>query len=172
MNLNNPRARLRNCALAIAAVVALTVAALLPTGTEARSYDIDDPEDLVEQLIKMDEDDIADLRADLVDARADIREAISDIEDAKDDVKDAPGGEAISRVAFRVAGAAVSSATGAALAEAHDALNEAEQILDGRRDELGMSEYRETRGAIDMIRGELTEIEATLQDLLDALRDS
>ncbi len=172
INLNDPNAGFRNCALALAALAALTVAAFLPTDASAGRYHIDDPDDLVEELINMDANDIADLRDDLIDARADIREAIEEVADAKEDVKEAPGGEAISRVAFRVASAAVSRATGAALAEARDTLDDAELILAERRSDIGDAEFAETQGAIDMIRTELGEIESVLDELLAALRES
>lgn len=171
-NLNNRHAGLHNCAIAAAGLIALTLAAFAPGNSHARSFHIESPEDLLEELIAMDARDIDELQGDLQDARKDIADAILDIEDAKEDVRDVPGGRAIARVAMRTASAAVSSATGEALSEAWDALNSAEAMLSDQRDEVGEAEFRETQGAIDMIRGELEEIEYALDSLMTALREA
>ncbi len=172
LNLNNPRAAFRNFLLAAAALVALTLAALIPSSANAHNFHLGDAEELLEDLIEMDARDIEELKDDLVDARADINDAIFDIEDAKEDVKDAPAGEAIAKVAFKVAGAAVDRATGKAIKEARKTLDEAETLLDEQREDVGEAEYQETLGAIAMIRSELIEIESALDDLTQALRDA
>lgn len=171
MNLNNPRARLRNCALAVAALIALTIAALIPTRADAHNFRIDKPEDLLEELIELDADEIAELREDLIEAQDDINDAIFDIEDAKKDIRDVPAGGAIARVAFKAASAAVDGAAGRAIGKAQKTLEEAESLLSERRDEVGEAEYKETKDAIIMIRRELAQIEDSLDDLLAAMRE-
>ncbi len=172
LNLNNPSAAFRNFLLAAAALIALTVAALVPTPADAGRYHFGDAEEILDELIEMDARDIEDLRADLVDARADINDAIGDIEEAKEEVKDAPGGEAIANVAFNIARAAVDRATGKAIDKARETLIEVEALLDERREDIGEAEFRETLGAINMIRSELVEIEQALDALTDALREA
>lgn len=172
LNLNNPRAAFRNFLLAAAALLALTVAALIPSQANAHKFHLGDADEFLDDLIEMDASDIAELKADLVEARTDINDAIFDIEEARNDVKDAPGGEAIAKVAFKVASAAVDRATGKAINEARKTLEEAEALLGERRDEIGNAEFRETFGAIRMIRDELIEIEYALANLTDALRDA
>ena len=172
LNLNSPRAAFRNFLLAAAALLALTFAALVPSQANAHKFHLGDADELLEDLIEMDARDIKELQADLADARADIKDAISDIEEAKRDLKDAPGGEAIAKVAFKVASAAVDKATGKAINEARQTLDEAEALLEDRRDDIGEAEFQETLGAIGMIRSELIEIEYALDDLTSALRDA
>lgn len=170
LDLNNPRAAFRNFLLAAAATIALIVAALVPTPADAGRLHIDNADELLDELIEMDAGDIEDLQADLVEARADIEEAVSDIAEAKEDVRESAMGAAIANVAFNVAQVAVDRATGMAVNKARKALNEAEVLLNARRDSLGEAEYQETRGAISMIRNELTDIESALEALAKALR--
>lgn len=170
LNLNNPQAALRNFLLAAAATLSLIAASLVPTTADAKRYHIGDPGALLDELIDMDAGDIADLKADLVDARNDITDAIGDIAEAKEDIAEAPMGETIGNIAFSIARSAVDRATGKALNEARETLDDAEAILATRRDDIGEDEFEETRGAITMIRRELIEIEYALDALTTALR--
>lgn len=172
LNLNDPRAAFRNFMLAAGATIALIIAALAPTPADARNFHIGDADELLDELIEMDASDIAELQADLVEARDDIEEAISEIAEAKEEVKDTVIGAAIANAAFNVAQVAVDRATGMAITKARKALDEAEAMLSDRRDDLGDAEFHETRGAIDMIRSELIELEYSLDALSAALREA
>lgn len=159
----------------LAGAAALTLAAFAPlSGASAGSYNLhfDDHEDLLEQIIELDAEGIANLRADLTEARADIADAIRDIEDAKEDVKEVPFGGMVAKVAFRAASATVSKATETALDEVRDELVKAERELGARRTDLGEAEYMETSDAITMIRKELKSLEDALEDLTDALKEA
>lgn len=158
-----------------AGAAALALAAFAPfTGASAGSYHLhfDDHEDMLEQIIELDAEGIADLRDDLTEARADIADAIRDIEEAKEDVKEVPLGGMVAKIAFRAASATVSKATETALDEIRDELVKAERELDTRRSDLGEAEYVETRDAITMIRKELKNLENALEDLTDALKEA
>ncbi|MHA7872750.1 MAG: hypothetical protein ACX939_10400, partial [Hyphococcus sp.] len=148
--------------------------AAAPAGASAASFslNIDDHEDLLEQLIELDADDIAEMRDDFAEARADIAEAIRDIEDAKDDVKGVPFGGMIARIAFRAASATVSETTETALDEVRSEMAKAERELDNRRADLGEAEYEETRGAFAMLHEELAALQAAIDALADALRQA
>jgi hypothetical protein len=124
--------------------------------------------DLLEQLIEMDADGIAEMRAEMAEARAEIAEAIDEIEGAREDVKGVPGGRLILRIAFASARAGASTAVNEALAEARTEVDRAERDLAVA--DVSAEEKVETQGAIDVLRTELDALEASLGDLLDALR--
>ena len=170
--LTDPTAARRNFIFAAAALVALTAAALFPSNASAHSYNFGDSEELLEDLIEMDADDIRDLREDLIDARADVADAIEDIEEAKEEVKEVPMGAFIANIAFRTASATVSASTNIAFNKVRKELKKAEAELTDRREELGEAEFTETKGAIKMIREEITELEYALDDLQRALKAS
>lgn len=130
----------------------------------------DDDEDLLDQLIELDAEDIADIREEMADAREDIRDAILDIEDAREEAKAAPGGKSIVNAALKAASAIVDSAVSEALDEVRSELDSAERRLPGRADEIGADEVAETQLAIDTIREEIVEVEAALEELLDVMR--
>lgn len=169
-HLTDPAAAKRNFIFAAAALIALTIAALLPNNASAHSLSFGDTEELLEDLIAMDADEIEEMRQDLIDARADIADAIKDIEEAKEDVKEVPMGAAIANIAFRTASATVSASTDMAFNKVRKELKKAEAELKDRRKELGEAEFKETQGAIQMIREELIEIEYALDDLQAALK--
>lgn len=164
---------IRNTIMAGAAVLALGVAAPLG-GASAHSFHLnfDDHEDLLEQLIELDADGIEDLRDELIEARAEIGEAIYDIQEAKEEVKGVPFGGMIARIAFRAASATVSEASETALDEVRSEMVKAERELDNRRAELGEAEYAETQGAFVMLREEMAELEAALEELSQALKEA
>jgi len=139
----------------------------------AKSYNLnfDDHEDILEQLIALDADGIDGLQEEFSDARDDIADALDDIAEAKEEIREIPFGGFIAKIAFNVASATVSSATNAAFDEVLGELDLAEEELDNRRQELGEAEYKETGGAIDMVRREISALEKELDKLANALDD-
>jgi len=124
--------------------------------------------DLLEQLIKLDQQGIEDLRADMAAARADVAEAIAEIEDARNDVKRVPGGQLILRIAFASARAGASTAVDEALRDARREIDKAERDLAAA--DISDEERIETQGAISILRAELDALEASLNELLSAMR--
>lgn len=123
--------------------------------------------DLLKQLIEMDAEDIADMRAEMAEARADVAEAIGDIEDARQEVKGIPGGRLILRIAFASARAGATTAVEEALTDARTEIDRAERDL--RTAEVSEEERVETQGAIDVLRTELDSLEDSLNELLSAM---
>ena len=160
---------IRHCA-ASAAVLAL--AAFTPAAAGSYDIHIGDYEELLEQLIEMDADDIAEMRADFAEARADIDEAIRDIEEAKEEVKEVPLGGMVAKTAFSAASATVSKATDTALGEVSKELDKAETELGKQRGSLGEAEYQETSGAIMMLREELDALQGRLDKLTETLKEA
>ena len=156
----------RNMLCAGAAALALAAS---PASAHSYSFSFDDHEDLLEQLIALDADGIADLRSDLQEAQADVADAIEDIAEAREEVKEVPFGGLIARIAFSAAKASVSEATDIAIDEIREELNLAEEELGARRNDLGEAEFNETSGAIAMIQEELDGLEAVLDELVEAL---
>jgi len=156
----------RNFLFAGAAALTLGVSS---ASAHSYSFDFDDHEDLLEKLIALDADDIADLRSDLRDAQSDVAEAIGDIAEAKEEVKEVPFGGLIAKIAFSAAKASVSEATDIAIDEMREELTLAEVELGERRSDLGEAEYNETSGAIAMIQEELDGLEEVLEELVNAL---
>ncbi len=124
--------------------------------------------DLLEQLIELDQAGIEDMRAEIADARAEIAEAIGDIEEAREEVKGIPGARIILKIAFASARAGASTAVNEALSEARTEIDRAERDLVTA--DVSTEEKVETQGAIDVLRTELDALEASLDDLLNALR--
>lgn len=162
--------------LIIIGAAAFAVCAAAPTAALAgdrsisiNGWDFDD-EDLLERLIEMDADDIADLREEMAEAREEIADAILEIEDARKEARSAPGGEAIIKIALDAAEAVVSETTRAAFAEVRRELDRAARELSDIRGEISAEEFAETREAIAVIREELSSIEAALADLSAAMK--
>jgi hypothetical protein len=124
--------------------------------------------DLLEQLIALDAQGIADMQADFADARREIDQAIDEIEDARADMRGVPGGRLIIRIAFATAAEATSEAAGEAMDDAYDELERAEDEL--RRMDISREEFVETQGAIETLRDELGLLEESLDRLSTALR--
>ncbi len=124
--------------------------------------------DLLKQLIEMDAEDIAEMRAEMAEARADVAEAIGDIEEARQEMKSVPGGRLILRVAFASARAGATTAVDEALTEARIEIDKAERDL--KTADVSAEERVETQGAIDVLRTELDALEVSLNELLSALR--
>jgi predicted nucleic acid-binding Zn-ribbon protein len=125
--------------------------------------------DILEELIEMDAEDIADLRADLADIRAGIEDAIGDIAEAREEMRDAPGGRYLVKIAFAAMAEATESAVGEAISAAFAKLDVAERGLADA--DVSDAERRETQGAIDGLRDDLGALEDALDDLRAALED-
>ncbi len=159
----------------IFAFAALAAAALISTAAVAGEnkgrdivIDIGEDGELLEQLIEMDADDIADMRAEFAEARADIKEAIADVADARSEVKGVPGGGVILKIAFATARSSVSVAVDEALDEARREIDRAARDLKAM--DVSAEERAETEGAILTLREELDLLEIALEELMDALR--
>lgn len=124
--------------------------------------------DLLKQLIELDQEGIEEMRAEMAEARADVAEAIKDIEDAREDVKGVPGGRLILKIAFASARAGATTAIDEALGEARAEIDKAERDLVTA--DVSAEERVETQGAIDTLRRELDALEASLNELLSAMR--
>lgn len=156
-----------------AAAACLAGAALLIAGpAEAKGrevvIDIGDG-DLLEKLIKLDAEGIADMRADIAEARRDIEEAILEIEEARREVGDEPGAARfVLRIAFSAAREATEAVVAEAMAEARKEIDDAERKL--KSADVSAAERAETQGAIDGLRDDLDDLEDALLDLIEALR--
>lgn len=161
----------------IAGTALLGAAALAPAalagGPTVISFDNltigDEDKDFLEQLIELDASDIEDIRADMADARADIRDAIDEIDEAREEMKSVPGGKAILAAALLAASEVVSEATEEAFSEVRSELDSAETGLAGKAGEISAEELAETKGAIEMLREELTDVEIALAELMQAM---
>ena len=155
--------------LAIAGIAAGSLAFAAPAYAKDRNININiGDEDLLEELIELDAEGIDELREEFADAREDIADAIADIEEAREDVKDAPGAKMVLKVAFASARVVSSAAINEALREVRSAIDDAEVEL--KTADVSDEERVETQGAIDMLRTELDSLEASLDELVDALR--
>lgn len=125
--------------------------------------------DLLEKLIALDAEGIADMRADIAEAREEIADAIRDIEDTQEEIKDAPpGSRAIVKIAFAAAREATEAVIAEALDEVYEEIDDAEVRL--KSADVSEAERIETQGAIDALREELAELQRSLDDLTAALR--
>lgn len=157
----------------IAILAGLTIGAASPASAhDTKGYSdlsLDDPEEVLQQLIDLDADDIEELRDDMAEARSEIREAISEIDDAKEEARENPGGVVLN-VALKTAGGVVSKTTTRAFAKIQSALSAAESDLAAAGATISDEERVETQLAIDTIRSELAEIELALDELVTAMR--
>ena len=124
--------------------------------------------DLLEQLIELDAKGIEDLRAEMADARAEIADALVEIEEAREEMKSVPGGGVILKIAFASARAGASTAIDEALVDARREIDRAERDLAST--DVSEEERVETQEAIDVLRTELDALEASLNELIEALR--
>jgi chromosome segregation ATPase len=161
---------IRNGTAIIAAAAAAFMALAAPASAHGREIVLDIGDgDLLEKLIALDADGIADMRADIAEARAEIAEAIEDIAEAKAEVDEAPAGARfIVRIAFSAARAATEAAVSEALDEVHDEIDDAEKRL--KTADVSVEERAETQGAIDALREDLASLEDSLEELFAALR--
>jgi hypothetical protein len=159
--------------IAIASAAACGLALATPALASDRSdrdivISIGKDGDLLKQLIELDQEGIDEMRAEMAEARADVADAIKDIEEARQEVKGVPGGRLILKIAFASARAGATTAIDEALDEARTEINEAERGLTVA--DVSAEERIETQGAIDTLRIELDALEASLNELLSAMR--
>lgn len=157
---------LMTAALALAAG-SLAVSPAAAGEKESRTIVIDYDGDILDELVDLDADEIADLQEEFADARAEIEEAIDEIEDARAEMDDVPGGGLILKIAFGAAQIATEAVVAEVMAEVRADIDEAEDQL-GVAD-LDAGEREETQDAIDALRDELDALEASLDELMDAL---
>ena len=131
---------------------------------------IEDSEKFFDALVDLDADEIAEIRDDMKDAKSDIADAIDDVNEAREEVKDIPAGGAIFRLAVSAAAATVDITGKTVFKDLRIALDGAEKRLVEARSDVGEAEYEETLGAITDFRKGATEIEASLDELLEAMR--
>lgn len=157
---------------------AITAGACLVAAAPAQARDVDiefdrhiildGDEDLLEQLIALDAEGIADMHADMAEALGDIDEAIEEIREARDEINEEAGfARVIVKVAFATARATAKTAINEAMKDAREEVDEAEAKL--KTADVSADERVETQGAIDGLRGDLKELEAALQRLLAEL---
>lgn len=159
--------------LALAGVAACGLAFSTPAAAHERGdrdsvINIGKDGDLLKQLIELDQQGIEDMRAEIAEARTEIAEAIADIEDARQEVRGVPGGRWILQIAFSSARAGASTAIDEALRDARQEIDTAERDLVVA--DVSDEERIETQGAINVLRTELDALEASLNDLLSAMR--
>lgn len=138
---------------------------------EMDSFNLDiGDEDFLEQLIAMDAEDIAELRADMAEAREDIKEAIGEIEEARREAEATPESKAIIAAALAAAGASVSESTKDVFDEVRSELDRAERELKDGVIDVSAEEFAETTAVIAALRDELSGVELALGELIDALK--
>ena len=164
--------------LALSAAAALVFVTAAPVANAAHRDGVsiggvhfDDDEELFDQLVDLDADDIADIRDDLADARADIAEAIEEITDAREEARGGVG-EAAVNAAMKIASGVVERVTGKAFGEARAEIAKAAEKLALSEDALGPEEFAETSLAIEVLTEELAALEAAIDELLAAMRNS
>lgn len=133
------------------------------------TIDFDSDEDFLEDLIELDAEGIADMRAEFADARAEIDDAVDEIRDAREEARSAPGGEFIVKIAFAVAKATVRVSIDRALNDVGRAVDKAERDL--ATADVSDAERIETQGVIDILRVELASLRTSLDELAAALDD-
>lgn len=127
----------------------------------------DKDKSLLPDLIKMDADDIADMKAEFAKARSDIDDALKDIADARKEAKSAPLGGLFVKIALGAAGGAIEAADGS-FDGAFEAIDRAERDL--KTADVSADERVETQTAIDTLRDELTSLQVKLRELAKAMR--
>jgi chromosome segregation ATPase len=162
----------------ITGAAALTFAVAAPA---ASAHDFDnisingfnfdfDSEDLLQSLIEMDAEDIAEMRADLAEARVEIRDAIGEIADARAEADKNEELKPIILAALAEASKEVEGSVGEAFAEVRTELDRAESELSDLRSSLDEAEFNETKDLIAFLRSELVEFEVAVGELVAAMK--
>jgi len=159
----------------VAGAAALCLTAAAPAAYAHEGFDLDNinlklGEDFLQSLIDMDAEDIAEFREEMADARAEIADAIGDIEDAKAEANADPQHRDLILAALATAADTVESTTKGVFEKVRDELDKAEADLKAGKVQVSADEMKETTEAIKTIRTELAGIEASLGDLLAAMR--
>jgi len=133
------------------------------------NFDIDG-EDFLQNLIEMDAEDIAELRADMAEARADIKDAIAEIEEARKEAAEQPEAKAILAAALSAASASVIESTEGVFKQVHEALDRAEIELVSGQVDVSAEEVAETKLVISTLREELGGVQAALSELVATMK--
>jgi len=133
------------------------------------SFDFDG-EDLLQSLIEMDAEDIAEMRAEFAEARVEIRDAIGEIDDARAEAEKSDEAKSILAVALSEASESVEETVQTAFAEVRTELDRAESELSEMRSTLDDAEFNETKDLIAFLRSELVEFEAAIGELVAAMK--
>lgn len=150
-----------------------TPAAMAGDNMDIGSIDIDfEDGEVLEKLIELDADDIADIRDELGEARDDIFDAISDIEEARQKALEDPMAAGVMKVAFSAASVAINVKAKGAFRKVYAELDKAEQDLNSGAVEVSAAEMAETQEFIAVLREELGGIEEALDALIAAMRDA
>ena len=153
-------------AMIAAAALAFAVS---PAAAAERNFDFGDDKEMLAELIELDADDIAEMRAELAEARIEIEDAIAEIAAERAAIEDQPVfARAIMKIAFGFAGARIDNEALEAFDEALAALAEADTEL--KLADVSDQERAETQAAIDLLQAELPALRALLERLGDALR--
>ncbi|MEQ1929152.1 MAG: hypothetical protein ABL957_01290 [Parvularculaceae bacterium] len=124
--------------------------------------------DLLEKLIALDAEGIAEMRADMAEALIDIDDAIGDIKEAREEINEEAGlARFIVKVAFATARSTAKAAISEAMEDARREVDEAEADL--RTAGVSADERVETQGAIDGLRTDLAALEKALARLMAEL---
>lgn len=132
-------------------------------------FDIDS-EDFLQNLIDMDAEDIAEMRADMAEARSDIKDAISEIEQARKDAGENPEAKKAVMAAMAAASDSVMDSAKEVFSKVRAALDKAETDLVSGKIEVSAEEIDETKLVIATLREELGGIEVALGELAAALK--
>ncbi len=158
------------------AMLAFTAATPAAVAGDISSISIDglnfdfDNEDLLQSLIEMDADDIAEMREELAEARVEIRDAIGEIAEARAEAEDSDEARAILAVALSQASKSVEDSITEAFGEVRAELDRAEGELSGMKSTLSSAEYAETNDLIAFLRSELVEFEVAIAELVTAMK--
>lgn len=165
-------------ALLISGAAALGLAFAAPAASAVEIGDISfndfnfdiNSDDFLQNLIDMDAEDIAELRAEMADARAEIKDAIAEIEEARKEAGDQPEAKAVLAAALQAASASIIESTDGVFKQVHDALDRAESELVSGKVEVSAEEVTETKLVIAALREELGGVQAALGELAAAMK--
>lgn len=124
--------------------------------------------DLLDKLIALDAEGIADMHEGALRARDEIDRAADDIRGAREDLRQGRGNRFVV-MALSVAAEELDSVVGEAIGAAYAEIDVAERDLETA--DVSPEERDETRGAIDGLRFDLEDIENSLGRLMDELRE-
>lgn len=124
--------------------------------------------DLLDRLIALDAEGIADMRDTIADARVEIERAADDIRFAREEAAEGRGNRLVV-LALSVAAEEIEQIVGGAVAAAYVEIDDAERRLVGV--DLSPEERNETQSAIDGLRIDLADVEAALGRLMETLKD-
>lgn len=160
--------RITGFAAALAAAVGL-VASAPANASPGEIIDIIVGEgDLLDKLIALDADGIADMRDRIAEARIEIERAADDVRRAREDARSGRGNRFVA-LALSAVASEMDSVVARAIDSAYAEIDDAERRLADA--DVSADERDETQGAIDGLRADLGDIEEALARLMDELRN-